>query len=67
MSISSDANMLFSKNKFTKKGSGIQLVLGIIILIAAVWTEIITDIEMVLYALLAVGTILIISSFSYSY
>ncbi len=32
MSISSNVNMLFSKNKFTKKGSGIQLVLVIIIL-----------------------------------
>ena len=63
MSISSNVNMLFSKNKFTKKGSGIQLILAIIILIAAVWTEMITDIEMVLYVLLAVSAILIISSF----
>ena len=63
MSISSNVNMLFSKNKFTKKGSGIQLILAIIILIAAVWTEMITDIEMVLYVLFAVSAILIISSF----
>jgi regulator of protease activity HflC (stomatin/prohibitin superfamily) len=63
MSISSNVNMLFSKNKFTKKGSGIQLILAIIILIAAVWTEMITNIEMVLYVLLAVSAILMISSF----
>jgi hypothetical protein len=63
MSISSNANRLFSKNKFTKKGSGIQLILAIIIMTAAVWSEMITDIEMVLYVLLAVSAILIISSF----
>ena len=35
MSTSRNDNILFSKNKFTKKGSGIQLVLGIIVLTSA--------------------------------
>ncbi|MDN5847947.1 MAG: hypothetical protein L0H53_16935, partial [Candidatus Nitrosocosmicus sp.] len=56
-------NILFSKNKFTKKGSGIQLLLGIIFLIAAVWIEINSGIEILFYVLLAVVIILIASSF----
>jgi hypothetical protein len=63
MSTSRNDNILFSKNKFTKKGSGIQLLLGIIVLIAAVWIDISAGIEILFYVLLAVGIILIVSSF----
>ena len=63
MSTSRNDNILFSKNQFTKKGSGIQLLLGIIVLIAAIWIDISTGIEILFYVLLVVGFILIASSF----
>ena len=63
MSTPRNDNILFSKNKFTKKGSGIQLLLGIIVLIAAIWIDISSGIEILFYVLLAVGIILIVSSF----
>ncbi len=63
MSTSRNDNILFSKNKFTKKGSGIQLLLGIIVLIAAIRIDISAGIEILFYVLLAVGIILIVSSF----
>lgn len=63
MSTPRNDNILFSKNKFTKKGSGIQLLLGIIVLIAAIWIDISADIEILFYVLLVVGIILIGSSF----
>jgi uncharacterized membrane protein HdeD (DUF308 family) len=63
MSTSRNENILFSKNKFTKKGPGIQLLLGIIVIIAAVWIEINSGIEILFYVLLPVGIVLIVSSF----
>ena len=63
MSTPRNDNILFSKNKFTKKGSGIQLLLGILVLIAAIWIDISSGIEILFYVLLAVGIILIVSSF----
>jgi regulator of protease activity HflC (stomatin/prohibitin superfamily) len=63
MSTPRNDNILFSKNKFTKKGSGIQLLLGIIVLIAAIWIDISADIEILFYVLLVAGIILIGSSF----
>ena len=63
MSTSRNDNILFSKNKFTKKGSDTQLLLGIIVIIAAVWIEINSGIEILFYVLLHVGIVLIVSSF----
>ncbi len=63
MSTSRNDNILFSKNKFTKKGSGIQLLLGIIVLTSAIWIELNSGTEILFYVLLVVGIILTASSF----
>lgn len=51
------------QNKFTKKGSGVQFVIGIIFLIISLWVNVIIQIELLTYILLTLGAILIFSSF----
>ncbi|HXT84655.1 MAG TPA: SPFH domain-containing protein [Verrucomicrobiae bacterium] len=61
--ISQNFNSAFSGNKFTKKGSGIQLVFGIILLLVAAWTQMVANVEILVYVLFVIGIVLIISSF----
>lgn len=63
MSTSQNFNTMLSRNKFTKKGSGIQLVFGILLLIASIWIGLITNFEILFYTLLTISSILIASSF----
>jgi regulator of protease activity HflC (stomatin/prohibitin superfamily) len=65
MSISKSTNFSFSDDKVTKKGSGIQLIFGVLILIVSLGLKLFiqTDIIIVIYILLVIGIILIISSF----
>lgn len=63
MSTSQNFNTMLSRNKFTKKGSGIQLVFGILLLIASIWIGLITNFEILFYILLTISSILIASSF----
>jgi hypothetical protein len=53
----------FNIATFTKKGSGIQLIFGILLLIASVWLQIVPNIEILVYTLFVIGIALIISSF----
>jgi regulator of protease activity HflC (stomatin/prohibitin superfamily) len=61
--ISQSFNNVFSSNKFTKKGSGIQLIFGIILLIIAAWVQMVANVEIFVYILFIIGIVLIISSF----
>jgi regulator of protease activity HflC (stomatin/prohibitin superfamily) len=65
MSISKSTNFSFSDDKVTKKGSGIQLIFGVLILIVSLGLKLFiqTDLIIVIYILLIIGIILIISSF----
>ncbi len=63
MSISKNFNTMLSRNKFTKKGSGIQLVFGVLLLIASLWIGLVTNLEILFYILLTISIILIGSSF----
>ncbi len=63
MSISQNVDMGFTGSKFTKKGSGIQFIPGIILLIASIWIKLVTDVEIIFYILVIIGIILIASSF----
>ena len=63
MSVSRNINNLFSNGVVTKKGSGIQIVFGVLLLIISIWVKLFTDMEVILYILLMAGIILIISSF----
>jgi hypothetical protein len=53
----------FNIATFTKKGSGIQLIFGILLLIASVWLQIGPNNEILVYILFVIGIALIISSF----
>ena len=63
MSVSKNINNLFTNDVVTKKGSGIQIVFGVLLLIISLWIKLFTDMEVILYILLIAGIILIISSF----
>jgi regulator of protease activity HflC (stomatin/prohibitin superfamily) len=63
MSISRNINSSLSDYKVTRKGSGIQLIFGVFILIISIWIKLITNIDTLFYILLPIGIILIISSF----
>ncbi len=63
MSVSRNTNNLFSNGVVTKKGSGIQIVFGVLLLIISIWIKLFTDLEVILYILLMAGITLIISSF----
>src|ERR687890_1766752 len=63
MSVSRNTNNLFSDGVVTKKGSGIQIVFGVLLLIISIWVKLFTDMELILYILLIFGIALIISSF----
>ena len=63
MSISKKDNLSFSEDMVTKKGSGIQLVLGIIVSILSLWVKFDTNMEVLFYIFITIGIIIIISSF----
>ena len=63
MSASKNINNLFTNDVITKKGSGIQIVFGVLLLIISIWIKLFTHLEVILYILLITGIILIISSF----
>ena len=63
MSASKNISNLFSNDVITKKGSGIQIVFGVLLLIISIWVKLFTHMEVILYILLITGIILIISSF----
>ncbi len=63
MSTLKNDNLSFSDDRVTKKGSGIQFVLGIILLIISGWVKLETGEGVLLYILIPIGIILIISSF----
>ena len=63
MSISKKDNLSFSEDTVTKKGSGIQLVLGIIVSILSLWVKLETNMEVLFYIFITIGIIIIISSF----
>ena len=63
MSVSKNINNLFTNDVVTKKGSGIQIVFGVLLLIISIWVKLFTDMEVISYVLLVTGIILIISSF----
>lgn len=63
MSVSRNTNNLFSNGVVTKKGSGIQIVFGVLLLIISIWVKLFTDMEVIFYILLMAGITLIISSF----
>ena len=63
MSVSKNINNLFTNDVVTKKGSGIQIVFGVLLLIVSIWVKLFTDMDVILYILLIAGIILIISSF----
>ncbi len=53
----------FNIATFTRKGSGIQLIFGIILLIIAVWIQLVANMEILVFIIIIIGIILIISSF----
>ena len=55
--------MSFSEDMVTKKGSGIQLLLGIIILILSIWIKLEINTELLFYILIIISIIIIASSF----
>jgi regulator of protease activity HflC (stomatin/prohibitin superfamily) len=63
MSASKNISNLFTNDVITKKGSGIQIVFGVLLLIISIWIKLFTQMEVILYILLIAGIILIISSF----
>jgi regulator of protease activity HflC (stomatin/prohibitin superfamily) len=63
MSVSKNVNISLADDKVIRKGSGIQLIFGVMLLIVLVWVQLVTNIGIYLYVLLPVGVILIISSF----
>ncbi len=65
MSISGNTNFSFSDDRVTRKGSGIQLIFGVLILIISVWLKLFiqTDIIIIIYILLVIGITLMGSSF----
>src|SRR3954468_22174253 len=61
---SSKSSTSFSDDKVTKKGSGIQLIIGVLILIISLWLKLFTTVEIiVIYILLVAGIAIIVSSF----
>jgi regulator of protease activity HflC (stomatin/prohibitin superfamily) len=63
MSASKNISNLFTNDVITKKGSGIQIVFGVLLLIISIWIKLFAQMEVILYILLIAGIILIISSF----
>jgi hypothetical protein len=64
MSIANNTNFSISDDKITKKGSGIQFVFGVLLLIISMWIKLFTEIDIIIvYILLLSGTALIVSSF----
>ena len=64
MSISKNTNFSYSDDKVTKKGSGFQILFGVLLLIMSIWIKISTEIDVIIiYILLLFGIILIASSF----
>jgi len=63
MSVSKNVNVLLADDKVTRKGSGIQLIFGIMLIIISIWVQLITSMGIFLYILLPIGIILIASSF----
>jgi regulator of protease activity HflC (stomatin/prohibitin superfamily) len=64
MSITNNTNFSISDDKITKKGSGIQIVFGVLLLIISIWIKLFTEIDIIIvYILLLFGIALIVSSF----
>jgi regulator of protease activity HflC (stomatin/prohibitin superfamily) len=64
MSLSNYTNFSISDDKITKKGSGIQIVFGVLLLIISIWIKLFTEIDIIIvYILLLSGIALIVSSF----
>ncbi|MBA3977843.1 MAG: slipin family protein [Nitrosopumilus sp.] len=63
MSVSKNVNVLLADDKVTRKGSGIQLIFGIMLIIISIWVQLITSMGIFLNILLPIGIILIASSF----
>jgi regulator of protease activity HflC (stomatin/prohibitin superfamily) len=53
----------FNINTFTRKGSGIQMIFGIILLIVSLWIQLVANMEILVYIIFIIGIILIVSSF----
>lgn len=53
----------FNIATFTRKGSGFQLIFGIILLIIAVWIQLVANMEILVFIIIIIGILLIISSF----
>jgi regulator of protease activity HflC (stomatin/prohibitin superfamily) len=63
MSLSKTANASLSDDKVSRKGSGVQLIFGVVVLIVCLWIMLVTNLDVLFYVLLPVGVILIVSSF----
>jgi regulator of protease activity HflC (stomatin/prohibitin superfamily) len=64
MSLSNYTNFSISDDKITKKGSGIQLIFGVLLLIISIWIKLFTEMDIIIvYVLILFGTALIVSSF----
>src|SRR5919112_1334444 len=63
MSVSKTVAAPLSNDKVARKGSGIQLIFGVLVLIVSLWIMLFTTLGIFLYVLLPVGAILIVSSF----
>jgi regulator of protease activity HflC (stomatin/prohibitin superfamily) len=64
MSVPKNINFSLSEDIVSKKGSGLQLIVGILLLILSIWIKLFTDVNVfVVYVLLTIGIAIIISSF----
>ena len=63
MSSSKSSTSSFSDDKVTKKGSGIQLIIGVLLLIISLWLKLFTSIDINVIYILLVASIAIIISF----
>ena len=60
MSSSKSSNFSFSDDRVTKKGSGIQLIFGVLLLIISLWLKLFTNrYNNVIYILLVTGITII--------
>ncbi|MGN6822441.1 MAG: SPFH domain-containing protein [Candidatus Nitrosocosmicus sp.] len=64
MSVSKDISFSLSDDIVTKKGSGVQLIAGVLLLILSIWIKLFVELNViVVYLLLIIGIAIIISSF----
>jgi regulator of protease activity HflC (stomatin/prohibitin superfamily) len=64
MSVSKNINFSLSDDIVTKKGSGVQLIAGVLLLLLSIWIKLFVDLNVIaVYLLLIIGIAIIISSF----